>query len=248
MPNRKVMDAAAERRRRGHHRAVRDMPRRHEAEVSALIRQLGGPTRAAHDRAFRLLADMADAVTDELLEALADPTLDPIASDEIVSLLGTTGDPRAIEPVWAFFQAQRNDPERASTAAICLAGLGDDRVLPYLRESLRTGDPDSVSNAAAAMIIPRTPLRGVLGQLEDIPLLCVVHRQFKADTEIRTGIANAILAILAETDETTLEQELDDIQDNLADHDLWDDIWALLEQSFGAGRYKHYYHRRPRST
>ena len=241
MPNRKVMDAAAERRRRGHHQAVRDAyARRHKAEVSALIRQLGGPTRAAHDRAFRLLADMADAVTDELLEALADPTLDPIASDEIVSLLGTTGDPRAIEPVWAFFQAQRNDPERASTAAICLAGLGDDRVLPYLRESLRTGDPDSVSNAAAAMIM--------LGQLEDIPLLRVVHRQFKADTEIRTGIANAILAILAETDETTLEQELDDIQGNLADHDLWDDIWALLEQSFGAGRYKHYYHRRPRST
>jgi hypothetical protein len=208
VPNHKVMDAAAERRRRGHHRAVRDAyARRHKAEVSALIRQLGGPTRAPHDRAFRLLADMADAVTEELLEALADPTLDPIASDEVVSLLGTTG---------------------------------DDRVLPYLRESLRTGDPDSVSNAAAAMIM--------LGQLEDIPLLRVVHRQFKADTEIRAGIANAILAILAETDETTLEQELDDIQGNLADHDLWDDIWALLEQSLGAGRCKHYYHRRPRST
>ena len=48
MPSRKVRDAAAERRRRGHHRAARDAPRRHKAEVSALIRQLGGPTRAAH--------------------------------------------------------------------------------------------------------------------------------------------------------------------------------------------------------
>ena len=239
MPNRKVMQAATERRRRGRRLAVREY-RRHKAEVPQLIQQLGGPTQAAHDRAFRLLAGMSDAVTDELLRALADPELDPIAVDEVISLLGTAGDPRAIEPVWAFFQAHRNDPERASTAAICLAGLGDDRVLPYLREALRTGEPDSVSNAAAAMIM--------LGQLEDIPLLRVVHRQFKADMEIRAGIANAILAILGETDEAALERELDDIQGSLADRDLWDDIWALLERSFGSGRYQHSYRRRPRSS
>jgi HEAT repeat protein len=239
VPNRKVMEAATERRRRGHHLAVREY-RRHKAEVPKLIQQLGGPTQAVHDRAFRLLAGMSDAVTDELLAALADPELDPIVGDEVISLLGTAGDPRAIEPVWAFFQMHRNNPERASTGAICLAGLGDDRVLPYLRESLRTGESDSVSNAAAAMIM--------LGQLEDIPLLRVVHRQFKADTEIREGIANAILAILGEADETTLEQELDDIQGSLADRDLWDDIWALLERSFGSGRYKRSARRRPRSS
>lgn len=238
MPNRKVMEAAAERRRRGRHLAVREY-RHRKAEVPTLIRQLGDPTQAGHGRAFRLLAKMADAATQELLEALADPALDPTAADQVVSLLGTAGDPRAIEPVWVFFQANRNDPARASTAALCLAGLGDDRVLPYLRESLRTGDPDSVSNAAAAMIM--------LGHLEDIPLLRLVHRQFKADTEIRAGIANAVLSIVAEADETTMEQELDDIQDNIADHDLWDDIWALLEQSFGSGRYRHHYHRRPHS-
>jgi hypothetical protein len=76
-----------------------------------------------------------------------------------------------------------------------------------------------------------------LGQMEDIPSLRTVHRQFKADTEIRLGVANALLSILGETDQATMEQELDDIRDNIADHDLWDDIWALLEQSFGPGRY-----------
>jgi len=76
-------------------------------------------------------------------------------------------------------------------------------VLPYLREALRTGEPDSVSNAAAAMIM--------LGQLEDIPLLRVVHRQFKADMEIRAGIATHP-GYLGETDEAALERELDDIQ------------------------------------
>lgn len=238
MPNRQVMEAAAERRRQAHRLAVREY-RRYKAQVPTLIRQLGGPTQAAHDRAFRLLSKMADAATDELLDALADPALDPIAADEVVSLLGTTGDPRAIEPIWAFMQANRNDADRASTAALSLAGLGDDRVLPYLRESLRTGDPASVSNAAAAMIM--------LGQVEDIPLLRTVHRQFKADTEVRLCVANAILSIVGEADQETLEHELDDIESSIADGDLWDDIWAQLEQAFGSDRYKRYYRRRPRS-
>jgi HEAT repeat protein len=226
MPNRKVLEAAAATRRRGRRLAAREY-HRYKAEVTGLIRQLGGPTQAAHDRAFRLLGKMGDAVTDELLEALADPTLDPDAAYEVVSLLGRTGDPRAVEPIWAFFQASRRDMDRASTAALSLSFLGDERVLPYLRESLRTGDNERVANAAAAMI--------AVGQMEDISLLRTVHRQFKADTEIRRGVANAILSILGETDEATMEQELDDIQNSIADHDLWDDIWTLLEQSFGPG-------------
>jgi len=238
MPNRQVLDAAAERRRQGHHLAVREY-RRYKSEVPTLIRQLGGPTQAAHDRAFRLLAKMADVVADELLAALSDPALDPVAAEEVVSLLGTAGDSRAIEPVWAFFQANRGDPERASTAALSLAGLGDDRVLPYLRESLRTGDAESVANAAAAMI--------VAGQIEDLPLLRTVHRQFKADTGIRLGVANAILSILGEADPETMEHELDDIESSIADHDLWDDIWAQLEHAFGPDRYQRHYRRRSRS-
>jgi HEAT repeat protein len=229
MPNRKVLEAAAASRRRGRRLAAREYLR-YKAEVPELIRQLGGPTQAAHDRAFRLLAKMADAVTDELLETLADPTFDPDAAHEVVSLLGRTGDPRAIEPIWAFFQANRHDIDRASTAALSLSFLGDERVLPFLRESLWTGDNERVANAAAAMI--------AVGQMQDLPMLRTVHRQFKADTEIRLGVANAVLSILGETDQAIMEQELDDIQGSIADHDLWDDIWALLEQSFGSGPYK----------
>jgi hypothetical protein len=178
---------------------------------------------------------MADAITDELLAALADPTLDPDAADKVVSLLGRTGDARAIEPIWAFFQANRRDLERASTAALSLSFLGDERVLPYLREALETGDNERVANAATAMI--------AVGQMEDIPQLRTVHRQFKADTEIRVGVANAVLSILGETDQATLEREMDDIRCSLADCDLWSDIWALMEQSFGPDRAKRLHHR-----
>jgi len=227
MPNLKVLDAASAGRRRGRRLALREY-HRYKKEVPNLIRQLGGPTQAAHDRAFRLLSKMADAATDELLAALADPTLDSDAADEVVSLLGRTGDARAVEPIWAFFQANRHDLERASTAALSLSFLGDERVLPYLRESLKTGDNERVANAATAMI--------AVGQMEDIPLLRTVHRQFKADTEIRVGVANAVLSILGETDQAALEREMDDIQCSLADSDLWSDIWALMEQSFGPDR------------
>jgi HEAT repeat protein len=233
MPNTKVLDAAAASLRRSHRLALREY-HHYKKEVPTLIRQLGGPTQVAHDRAFRLLSKMADAITDELLAALADPTLDPDAADEVVSLLGRTGDPRAVKPIWAFFQANRRDLERASTAALSLSFLGDERVLPYLRESLKTGDNERVANAATAMI--------AVGQMEDIPLLRTVHRQFKADTEIRVGVANAILSILGETGQATLEREMDDIQGSLADCDLWSDIWALMEQSFGPDRSLH---RRP---
>ena len=233
MPNLKVLDAADASRRRGRRLALREY-HRYQKEVPNLIRQLGGPTQVAHDRAFRLLSKMADAATDELLAALADPTLDPDAADEVVSLLGRAGDARAIEPIWAFFQANRHDLERASTAALSLSFLGNERVLPYLRESLKTGDNERVANAATAMI--------AVGHMEDIPRLRTVHRQFKADTEIRMGVANAILSILGEADQATLEREMDDIQGSLADCDLWSDIWALMEQSFGPD---HSLHRRP---
>ena len=227
MPNLKVLDAAEASRRRGRRLALREY-HRYQKEVPTLIRQLGGPTQAAHDRAFRLLSKMIGADTDELLAALADPTLDPDAADEVVSLLGRAGDARAVEPIWAFFQANQPDPERASTAALSLSFLGDERVLPYLRESLKTGDNERVANAATAMI--------AVGQMTDIPSLRVVHRQFKADTEIRVAVANAILSILGETDATTLQREMDDIQSSLSDSDLWSDIWTLMEQSFGSDR------------
>jgi hypothetical protein len=160
-----------------------------------------------------------------LLDALADPTLDDIAADEVVSLLGATGDERAREPLWEFFQAHQDDLERASTAALSLGTLGDDRVLPFLRQTLDADDEELVSNAVAAMI--------VVGTMEDIPRFRRVHRQHLTNWEIRYGIANAVLTIVGETDQRTFSRTLDDIQASFADRRLWDDIWAILEHDFG---------------
>ncbi len=224
MPNRKMMEAAAERRRNMHPQAERAY-RKYGARAPDLIRQLAGLTQADHDLAFDRLARMGELVAPELLEALADPALDPIATDEVVSLLGGTGDEQAREPVWQFLQDNRDDPERVSTAALSLAGLGDDRALPYLREGLDSDDEEPVANGVAGMIM--------LGQLEDIPRLRQVHRHHRANREIRFGVANAVLTILGETDQHTFNQTLDEIHTSFADRDLWADIWAILENEFG---------------
>jgi len=224
MPNRKILQAAAEYRDRMRPAAER-VYRRHRAEVPRLIRQLAGPTQAGHDHAFDLLVRMGDTIVSELLAALADPSLDPIAADEVVSLLGGTGDQRAREPVWAFFQAHRDDLERASTAALSLAGLGDERVLPFVREALDAADEEIVANAVASLI--------TIGELEDVHRLRAVHRRHRHNSEIRMGVANAILTILDHTDQHTLSRTLDRIQASFADRELWADIWQLLEEAFG---------------
>jgi len=96
MPNRKVLREAEKHRRRRR-------KRQHRQDVPYLIRQLAGPTQAAYDRAFDLLGKMGDTIVSELLEALQDPTLEPVAADEVVSLLGVAGDQRARPALWAFF-------------------------------------------------------------------------------------------------------------------------------------------------
>lgn len=224
MPNLKILKVSADRRREMRPAAER-LYRQHQDQVPRLIRQLAGPTQAEHDRAFELLTQMGEMVISELLDALTDPTLDVIAADEVVSLLGLTGDERAREPLWQFFQAQ-DDLERASTAALSLSGLGDDRVLPFLRRTLDSDDEELVSNAVAAMI--------TVGAMEDIPRLRKIHRQYSTNWEIRFGIANVILTIMNETDQRTLNRTLDDIQASFADRHLWDDIWAILDSEFGA--------------
>ncbi len=225
MPNYRVLQETARLRRRKR-RSAEQWYRRYKQQVPALIRQMG-TTQANHDRAFDLLNKMGDTIVTELLEALADPDLDPIAADEVVSLLGTAGDPRAQTALWAFFQANRHDPERASTAAMSLAMLGDERVLPYVRQWLQAGDEELVSNAVASLI--------PLGELEDIDRLRLVHLRFLANREIRAGVASAILAILGETDAETMRQKMDEIEASPVDAGLWDDIWTLLERQFGPG-------------
>ena len=225
MPNLKILKVNDERRREMRPAAER-LYRQHQDQIPRLIRQLGGPTQAEHDRAFDLLSQMGEMVASELLDALADPTLDVIAADEAVSLLGVTGDERAREPLWQFFQAHQDDLERASTAALSLSGLGDDRVLPFLRRTLDSDGEELVSSAVAAMI--------TVGTMEDIPHLRQIHRQHPTNWEIRHGIANVILTIVGETDQRTFNRTLDDIQARFADRHLWDDIWAILDSEFGA--------------
>ena len=170
---------------------------------------------------------MGDTIVAELLEALSDPVLDPIAADEVVSLLGAAGDQRAQASLWAFFVAHRDDPERASTAALSLSGLGDERVLPYVRQSLQARDEELVSNAVASLIS--------LGELEDVDRLRLVHLRFLGNREIRMGIASGILTILGEIDEAVAGSKLDEIEASPVDAGLWDDIWFILEQQFGSG-------------
>jgi len=224
MPNRKVLDAAAEHRRKMRPQAERAY-RKYGARAHELIRQLAGPTQADYDVAFDRLVRMGEFVASELLEALDDPTLDPIATEEVISLLGGTGDERGQEPVWQFLQANRDDPERVSTAALSLAGLGDDRALPYLREGLEADDEELVANSVAGMIM--------LGQPDDVPRLRLVHRRHRANREIRFEIANAVLTILGEVNQRTFNRTLDEIRTSFADRDMWADIWAILESEFG---------------
>jgi HEAT repeat protein len=217
------MRAAAERRDQLRPAAER-LYRQYRHRVLGLIRQLAGPTQADHDRAFELLSQMGEAIASELLGALADPALDDVAADEVVSLLGLTGDERAREPLWQFFQAHLDDLERASTAALSLSGLGDDRVLPFLRQTLDAGDQEIVSNAVVAMV--------TVGTMEDVPRLRQAHRQHLTNEEIRFGIANAILTIAGETDRRTFERTMGDIQSHFADRYLWDDVRAVLDEQF----------------
>lgn len=224
MPNLKVMKAAAERRQKMRPTAER-LYRQYQDQVPQLIRQLAGPTQAEHDRAFELLSQMSQMIVSELLDALGDLRLDVIAADEVVSLLSLAGDERAREPLWHFFQAQ-GDLERASTAALSLSGLGDERVLPFLRRTLDADDEQLVSNAVAEMI--------TVGTMEDIPRLREIHRKHLTNWEIRFGIANVILTILGETDQRTFNRTLDDIQTSFSGRRLWDDIWTILEREFGS--------------
>ncbi len=228
MPNRKVMEAAAETRRQARPRAKR-IYNKHHAQVRDSIRRLAGPTQEEHDAAFDLLASMGEFIVPELLQALADPDLDPIAADEVVSLLGTTGDERAVEPLWELLQANLDDEERLYTAALSLAGLGDERVRPYLRQGLESDNEEYVANAAIGMIL--------VGCREDIPLLRRVHRLHRANVDIRMGIANAVLTILGEERQHILNRTLDEIQGSFADRDLWDDIWGILDSAFGTGHH-----------
>jgi len=224
MPNRKMLETMTEGRRQMRATAKR-VYAQYRDQIPRLIDRLAGPTQDDHDQALELLRQMGDEVASELLAALADPALDEVAADSVVSLLGMTGNDRAREPLWEFFHAHQDDIERASTAALSLAYLADERVLPFVRQALDAKDEEVVSNAVVSLF--------VIGTMKDIPHLRELHRHHLTNHEIRSEIANAVLTILGETDQRTLNRTLDDIQTRFADRHLWDDIWAILEGQFG---------------
>ena len=134
---------------------------------------------------------------------------------------------RARMPLWEYFQRVRSDPERGSIAALSLSVMGDMRVLPFLRMELGCRSCRRVANAVAAMV--------TLGELEDVERLRAVHHRYLGNEEIRSGVANAILAILSNSDTRRLERTLEQIRTNFEDRALWGDLWTLLDNSFGLG-------------
>ena len=224
MSNQRIMQAAAKRRHAMRPEAKR-LYKQHRDQIPALIHQLMSLTQAKYDRAYELLNKMGQMIVPQLIDALNDPELDEFALSDVVAILGLTADERVREPLWEFFQAHQDDLDLASTTALSLSGLGDERVLSFMRRMFDSDDEELVANAVASMIS--------LGTMEDIPRLRNLHRQHVANDEIRLGIASAVLTIVGETDERTFNRTLDGIHGSFADRYLWDDIWAILEEQFG---------------
>jgi len=204
---------------------ARHVYREHADQIPDLIRQLAGPTKEERARALDLLSKMGRLVVPQLLAALQDSTLDPHAVDEVVALLGAFGDDRAKEPLWQFLQSSFDNPRRLSNAAVSLAGLGDNRALPFLRCGLDAENTDLVADALLGMM--------TVGQLEDIEHLCQVHRRHISNLEIRYAVAHAILMILGETDEVTIGFILETIRLSSMDRPLWIDIWTIMQGEVG---------------
>jgi HEAT repeat protein len=226
MPNAKVLQAAAQRRFARTSLAER-VYKGYADQVPELIQQLTGPSKFDHNRAYNLIFQMNLLIVPELVEALHDPSLPEKVVDDVIALLGTTGDERVRTPLWEFFEANKDRPERASRAVRSLACLGDERVLPYARANLENGCSEQVLDLVFALVY--------LGKLEDIPRLRAIHRKFlgseKTCLEIRRGAASAILAILGEDSSHMNNRVMEQIRNSFADNILWKDIQAAREST-----------------
>jgi hypothetical protein len=227
MPNSKVLKAAEERRQARISHAQR-VYRSYSGQVRMLIHQLAGPSPADHDRAFRLLTGMNSMIIPQLIKALHDPALDDPAVDEVVLLLGDTGDENARQALKDHFIKVQGDPERSCTAMLSLAKLGDPEVLSLVRQHLDADHPEKICDAITAL--------KYLGELEDINRLRAIHRISATygdyTRSIRKGIVDAILAILDEAGVHTAVRFLDQIRNSFADQALWKELSAYTEYSF----------------
>jgi hypothetical protein len=227
MPNNKVLMAARERlqAQAAHAQRVYDG---YSDQVNEIIRALDGTSRADQERAVRVLRQMSFLIVPELLAALQNPALNTTIINKVVSLLGDSCDDRAREPLWEYFQQVQGETEQASLIALSLARLGDERVLPFLRDELDCGSPERVINAVSGLCF--------MGELEDINRLRAIHRcSFGSGgntRKVRNGAVNAILAILDENGGHSANRTLDQIRNSFADRALWKEISAYTEYSY----------------
>lgn len=226
MPNSKVLKAAEERRQARISHAQR-VYKSYAGQVKSLIHQLAGPSQADHDRAFRLLTGMSSLIVPQLIEALNDPALNQTAVDEVVKLLGDTGDERARQAVREYFFKVQGDPECSCEAMLSLAKLGDPEILSLVRQQLNADHPEKIFRAITAL--------KYLGELEDVSRLRAIHRTSAVYGDyarnIRKEVVDSILAILDEAGSHMAARSLDQIRSSFADQALWKEISAYTRYS-----------------
>ncbi len=116
-------------------------------DVQALLRQLADPNQS--QEAFKTLYHMGASASDALLAAIDDPSV--AIRSQVATLLGSTGDSRAIE---ALMTATRDNESRVRRAAIAALGKfeRDARVPDFLRELARR-DGDMTERAGAVFAL-----------------------------------------------------------------------------------------------
>ncbi len=119
-------------------------------DVQALIRQLNDPK--AGSAALKTLYDMSPSIVDPLLVALADP--DVVIRMQVATLLGNSGDPRAVD---ALMKATQDSESRVRRSAIAALGKfeGDTRIADFLRDLARRSG-DETERAGAVFSLART--------------------------------------------------------------------------------------------
>lgn len=116
-------------------------------DVQQLIQQLADPAKAS--AAVKALHEMGAKAADPLLAALTNPN--ETIRRQVVSLLGVTKDPRAVEPL---MKLTGDLPKQVQNAAIAALGNynGDSRVADFLRQLARgQGEPDTRVSAIFAL-------------------------------------------------------------------------------------------------
>lgn len=117
------------------------------ADVQQIIQQLAHPVKSG--AAFKALSEMGPKAADALFVALTDPN--EVIRRQVVTLLGNTKDPRAIQPL---MKLTTDLPKQIQNAAIAALGCysNEPRVTDFLRQFARgKGEPDTRVSAIFAL-------------------------------------------------------------------------------------------------